>query len=449
MITEDDAVHRLLAFRALAGVGEIFPGQELPTRPAGVLAELVASVGERARGVEPLDAGRVSSEVLRGGAARKEHRGVLLVLVGAVGLRLELAHLGPSDDARPDAEPRHRVEDYRERGLRLLVADGSGEERHGAHERLPVAGPIVHADQGQPVAAEVGAPEFADARLTGLPGKVDDVDEEERAARNRDDVDRHDGADVEGFPQGLERDAHAIGVEDALWANRAVERLGSGELAGEALRLVGRNEGDRLESERLAGEAGIGRSHRYLTDAGRFAVEERLGAGPAHVDPGARSRGRRGSLRRDRRGSLRRGGRGSLLRNGARASAGANEQREGDAHATLGPFQNCIDFTSRNSSSPNLPSSRPRPDCLKPPNGARGLKRPPLMSTCPVRSRRATRSARAASEDPPRPVPGGPRPPPARGGAEAQPPPASPYMESCAIRTASSSSSYGRTESTG
>src|SRR3954469_6158826 len=322
MMTQDDAAHRLFALRALDGVGEILPWQKLPIRPDRVLAELVASVGERARGVEPLDAGRVSSEILRGGAARKEHRGVLLVLVGAVGLRLELAHLGPSDDARPDAEPRHRAEDYRERGLRLLVADGSGEERHGAHERLAVAGPIVRADQGQPVAAEVGELEFADARVSGLPGKVDDVDEEERAAGNRDDVDRHDGADVEGFPQGLERDAHAVGVEDAPRADRAVERLGSGELAGEALRILVRNEGDRLESERLAGEAGIGRSHRYLTDAGRFAVEQRLGAGPAHVDPGARSRG----------------GRGSLLRNGARPSAGANEEREGDAHATLGPF---------------------------------------------------------------------------------------------------------------
>src|ERR1039458_5816939 len=33
----------------------------------------------------------------------------------------------------------------------------------------------------------------------------------------------------------------------------------------------------------------------------------------------------------------------------------------------------CSDLISRYSSSPNLPSSRPWPDCLKPPKGANGL----------------------------------------------------------------------------
>src|SRR2546421_677821 len=37
----------------------------------------------------------------------------------------------------------------------------------------------------------------------------------------------------------------------------------------------------------------------------------------------------------------------------------------------------------------NLLSSRPWPDCLKPPKGARGLNAPPLTSTCPLRVRRA------------------------------------------------------------
>ena len=38
------------------------------------------------------------------------------------------------------------------------------------------------------------------------------------------------------------------------------------------------------------------------------------------------------------------------------------------------------------------------PECLYPPNGASGLNAPPLMSTCPVRIRRATASARVRVE---------------------------------------------------
>src|SRR5580658_8974931 len=107
-----------------------------------------------------------------------------------------------------------------------------------------------------------------------------------------------------------------------------------------------------------------------------------------------------------------------LLTRGCRG-CGHREQHE-RAH-DLAHRQSCRLLISRNSSKPHLPYSRPRPDCLKPPKGAVGLKAPPLMAICPVRMRRATRLARSASED--------------------QTPPLKPYAESFAIRIASSSSS--------
>src|SRR3954454_9236605 len=53
------------------------------------------------------------------------------------------------------------------------------------------------------------------------------------------------------------------------------------------------------------------------------------------------------------------------------------------AHGRSLPAQRWSDFTPRNSSSARYPSSRPWPHCLTPPNGASGLKAPPLISTWP------------------------------------------------------------------
>src|SRR5579863_8180610 len=69
------------------------------------------------------------------------------------------------------------------------------------------------------------------------------------------------------------------------------------------------------------------------------------------------------------------------------------------APAPARPYGSWIAFTSRNSASPYLPCSRPLPDCLKPPNGAAGLYAAPLISTCPVRMRLATRTACSTSFD--------------------------------------------------
>src|SRR4051794_29627998 len=60
-----------------------------------------------------------------------------------------------------------------------------------------------------------------------------------------------------------------------------------------------------------------------------------------------------------------------------------------DRHAAPGSGS-CRAVSSKYSASPCGPSSRPTPDRLKPPNGARTLNRPPLIDTWPVRSRRAT-----------------------------------------------------------
>ncbi len=89
-----------------------------------------------------------------------------------------------------------------------------------------------------------------------------------------------------------------------------------------------------------------------------------------------------------------------------------------------------IALSSRYSSKPSLPFSRPMPLCLYPPNGTSGWNHePPFTQSVPVRMRRATaiaRSSLALSTIPERP-----------------------YCELFAIRTASSSSSYGMTARTG
>ena len=54
-------------------------------------------------------------------------------------------------------------------------------------------------------------------------------------------------------------------------------------------------------------------------------------------------------------------------------------------------------FSSRNSSSPASPHSRPLPDCLYPPKQPEKSTRAPLMCTFPARIRFATRRARSMS----------------------------------------------------
>src|SRR6478672_12870453 len=55
-------------------------------------------------------------------------------------------------------------------------------------------------------------------------------------------------------------------------------------------------------------------------------------------------------------------------------------------------------FTSRNSSRPYFEPSRPRPDCLTPPNGASAVEiKPVLTPTMPDSSRSATRMTRPMS----------------------------------------------------
>src|SRR2546430_2464986 len=77
-----------------------------------------------------------------------------------------------------------------------------------------------------------------------------------------------------------------------------------------------------------------------------------------------------------------------------------------------------------------MPSSRPKPLCLKPPNGVDGLTDElELIESTPVSSARATRSARAPFS--------------------VQIEPESPYGVSLAMRTASSSSANGITAATG
>ena len=46
-------------------------------------------------------------------------------------------------------------------------------------------------------------------------------------------------------------------------------------------------------------------------------------------------------------------------------------------------FQPLTTLTSKYSSKPNLPASRPIPECLYPPKGASGAKPAPLISTIP------------------------------------------------------------------
>ena len=57
-------------------------------------------------------------------------------------------------------------------------------------------------------------------------------------------------------------------------------------------------------------------------------------------------------------------------------------------------------FVSKNSSIPAKPPSRPRPDCLKPPNGAAGSEITPLLiATMPDSKDSATFIARFKSEE--------------------------------------------------
>ncbi len=56
-------------------------------------------------------------------------------------------------------------------------------------------------------------------------------------------------------------------------------------------------------------------------------------------------------------------------------------------------FQPDTALTSRKSSSPQTPPSRPLPDCLYPPNGEPAPKLVPFICTIPARKRRATRAA--------------------------------------------------------
>ena len=77
-----------------------------------------------------------------------------------------------------------------------------------------------------------------------------------------------------------------------------------------------------------------------------------------------------------------------------------------------------------------MPSSRPKPDCLKPPNGVETRTELfELIESTPVSSARATRSARAPSR--------------------VQIEPERPYGVSFAIRIASASSANGITAATG
>src|SRR6266849_4614824 len=84
---------------------------------------------------------------------------------------------------------------------------------------------------------------------------------------------------------------------------------------------------------------------------------------------------------------------------------------------------------SRNASIPYRPYSRPTPEYLNPPQGACGSSVMPLITTRPARICEATRRARWRSV---------PRTAAWR-----------PYLESLAIRIASSSESYAMTHSTG
>src|SRR5580704_16389869 len=86
-------------------------------------------------------------------------------------------------------------------------------------------------------------------------------------------------------------------------------------------------------------------------------------------------------------------------------------------------------FASRKASIPYPPYSRPTPENLKPPQGASGSSIIPLITTRPARIWEATRRARCRSV--PRTAL------------------CSPYLESLARRTASSSESYAMTQSTG
>ena len=56
--------------------------------------------------------------------------------------------------------------------------------------------------------------------------------------------------------------------------------------------------------------------------------------------------------------------------------------------------QSLMDLTSRNSSSPQTPLSRPLPDCFMPPKGEPAPPNLPFISTIPERSCRATPGGR-------------------------------------------------------
>jgi hypothetical protein len=60
-------------------------------------------------------------------------------------------------------------------------------------------------------------------------------------------------------------------------------------------------------------------------------------------------------------------------------------------------FVNAMYFVSRYSSIPSIPPSRPKPDCLTPPNGAAGSEITPRFTpTIPASRPSATRSARSS-----------------------------------------------------
>ena len=63
---------------------------------------------------------------------------------------------------------------------------------------------------------------------------------------------------------------------------------------------------------------------------------------------------------------------------------------EGVKNKSINYFQPPTDLTSKNSSRPSLPASRPIPECLKPPNGASTAIPAPLTSTIPDLSFLAT-----------------------------------------------------------
>src|ERR1700736_2721111 len=92
--------------------------------------------------------------------------------------------------------------------------------------------------------------------------------------------------------------------------------------------------------------------------------------------------------------------------------------RDGDAFAH---YASSMAFGSRNASIPYRPYSRPTPEYLNPPQGACGSSVMPLITTRPVRNWEATRRARDRSV---------PRTAACR-----------PYLESLAMRMASSSES--------